>query len=191
MRNLTRPTCLIKSLPIVTDLFQGPPRSVRLPSSGRGRGPLDRWGLTQHEITYAAQQLFVAPRQPVRLRPLHSVPLCTCLRCLTETHFPQWRRTSFVTLDSFSCPWNQNAAVDYFYSATSRRYRGAMWSIFTLAFIPPPVIVRLELRVLKIKRGDSAPPCELRNGEVTANVGNIRDQRWMSRETQVLIAHEA
>jgi hypothetical protein len=38
-------------------------------------------------------------------------------------------------LESFYCLWNQNAAVVYFYSATSRGYRGAMWSIFTPALI--------------------------------------------------------
>src|ERR1700751_5110709 len=37
--------------------------------------------------------------------------------------------------ESFPCPWNQNVAVVYFYSATSRRLRGAMWSIFTPALI--------------------------------------------------------
>lgn len=51
-----------------------------------------------------------AARTPVRLSlapPLHmncpphschTVPLCTCLRCPTETHFSQWCRTWFVTL---------------------------------------------------------------------------------------------
>jgi hypothetical protein len=39
----------------------------------------------------------------------------------------------FVTPESGCCPWNQNAAVVYFYSATSRRYRAVMWSIFAPA----------------------------------------------------------
>ncbi len=38
-------------------------------------------------------------------------------------------------LEYSSCLWNQNAAVVYFYSATSRCYRGAKWSIFTSALI--------------------------------------------------------
>ncbi len=38
-------------------------------------------------------------------------------------------------LQNFRCPWNQNVAVVYFYSATSRRYRAAMWSIFSPALI--------------------------------------------------------
>ena len=33
----------------------------------------------------------------------------------------------------------------YFYSATSRRYRAAMWSIFTPALIPMPRTTKLEL----------------------------------------------
>jgi hypothetical protein len=48
-----------------------------------------------------------APPREVPVVPLHTVPLCTCLRCPTETHHhdraePPW---------SFTCPWNQNAAV--------------------------------------------------------------------------------
>src|SRR5271156_3409609 len=40
-----------------------------------------------------------APPHELPVALLHTVPPCTCLRCPTETHFSQWRRTSFVT------PW--------------------------------------------------------------------------------------
>ncbi len=46
---------------------------------------------------------------------------------------PHGQRTSFVTLEKLPCLWNQNVAVDYFYSATSRRSRGVTWSIFHAA----------------------------------------------------------
>ena len=38
-----------------------------------------------------------APPHELPVAPLHTVPLCTCLRCPTEIHFPQRRRTLFVT----------------------------------------------------------------------------------------------
>ena len=51
-----------------------------------------------------------SPPRELSVVPLHTVPLCTCLRCPTETHHLNRRRTLFVTPWSFACPWNQNAA---------------------------------------------------------------------------------
>jgi hypothetical protein len=39
--------------------------------------------------------------------------------------------------------WNQDPAVDYFYSAAKHRSRDVLWSIFTLALIEVP---DLEMR---------------------------------------------
>jgi hypothetical protein len=54
--------------------------------------------------------------------PLHTVPLCTCLRCPTETHLYQWRRTLFDTpLKASVVRRTKMRRLVYFYSATSRR----------------------------------------------------------------------
>ena len=52
-----------------------------------------------------------APPHELPAVPLHTVPLCTYLRCPTKTHVSQRRRTWFVTPRCSRCPWNQNAAA--------------------------------------------------------------------------------
>jgi len=50
-------------------------------------------------------------------------------------HCPNGAEPDSSPLECSLCLGDQDAAVVYFYSATSRRYRGAMWSIFTPALI--------------------------------------------------------
>jgi hypothetical protein len=76
-------------------------------SPGSPRKGLCRWGGGR---TPEPPHVGSCPRQEPPAAHARTVPPCTYLRCPTENAAPEWRRTSFVTPHSSSCPRNQNLA---------------------------------------------------------------------------------